>query len=124
VVEFLIQRLAGFNVRKEKPTGDKRTRAQPFAAQAEAGNVRIVAGEWNRDYLDELTLFPEGANDDQVDASSGAFNKLATGGGPHGKWWLPGIRGRSIDEVLNPPAVSQSHLPSVFGDRIGSDRFW
>jgi phage terminase large subunit-like protein len=41
------------------------------------GNVRLVGGAWNSAYLDELCAFPEGPHDDQVDASSGAFAKLA-----------------------------------------------
>ncbi len=69
--------LAGFPVYVERATGDKATRAEPLAAQAQAGNVKIVRGAWNAGYLSELTSFPQGSNDDQVDASSGAFNKLA-----------------------------------------------
>jgi predicted phage terminase large subunit-like protein len=69
--------LAGYTVHTERVTGDKETRAMPYAAQCEALNVKLVAGEWNAAYLDELTGFPYGAHDDQVDASSGAFNKLA-----------------------------------------------
>lgn len=69
--------LAGHVVRTERVTGDKVTRAEPFAAQCEAQNVKIVAAAWNKAYLDELCVFPFGANDDQVDVSSGAFNKLA-----------------------------------------------
>jgi len=38
--------------------------------------VYMIAGDWNASYLDELTAFPFGRNDDQVDASSGAFNHL------------------------------------------------
>ncbi len=71
--------LAGFAVHSETSTGDKRVRAEPLAAQAEAGNVKIVRGAWNAGYLSELTSFPQGGNDDQVDGSSGAFNKLARG---------------------------------------------
>jgi hypothetical protein len=40
--------------------------------------VKIVAGHWNKELLDELELFPYGSHDDQVDACSLAFNKLAT----------------------------------------------
>lgn len=69
--------LAGFVVSLERPSGTKEVRAEPFAAQAEAGNVRVVRGPWTSAYLDELTTFPAGTHDDQVDASSGAFNKLA-----------------------------------------------
>lgn len=73
------RRLAGFVVRSETVTGDKETRAMPLAAQCEALNVKLVKGEWNTAYLNELTTFPFGKYKDQVDASSGAFNKLAGG---------------------------------------------
>lgn len=69
--------LAGHTVRSERPTGDKVTRAQPYAAQCEAENVKLVAGAWNAAYLNELMVFPNGKHDDQVDASSLAFTKLA-----------------------------------------------
>jgi predicted phage terminase large subunit-like protein len=72
-----IRNLAGFAVYAEPATGDKVTRAEPFAAQWQAGNVRIVKGDWNEAYLTEMESFPHGAHDDQVDASSGAYNKLA-----------------------------------------------
>ncbi len=77
--EISVRELAGYDVRAERVTGDKLTRARPFSAQAEAGNVRIVSGEWNAVYLDELHAFPTGKHDDQVDGSSGAFNHLALG---------------------------------------------
>lgn len=75
--EYTIRQLAGYAVKAERSTGDKETRAAPFAAQCEAGNVRLLAGPWNHDFIDELTVFPNGANDDQVDAASGAFKKIA-----------------------------------------------
>ena len=68
--------LPRFDYRGIKSTGDKEIRAAPFAAQAEAGNVRLVAGPWNRAFLDELTSFPHGAHDDQVDMCSGGFTAL------------------------------------------------
>jgi predicted phage terminase large subunit-like protein len=76
--ESTIRTLAGFKVFAERVTGDKVTRAEPFAAQCAARNVHIVAGDWNAGYLDEITVFPSGRRKDRVDASSGAFNKLAT----------------------------------------------
>lgn len=79
--EISIRELAGWMVRAEPVTGDKLTRAGPLAAQAEAGNVKVVRGQWNEDFLAELHGFPEGGYDDQVDAASGAFNKLALRGG-------------------------------------------
>lgn len=71
-----IANLAGWTIRKERPTGDKEVRAEPLTVQVEAGNVRMLEGSWNKDYLDELKLFPRGKYKDQTDASSGAFNKL------------------------------------------------
>jgi len=68
--------LAGFNFRGERVTGDKVIRAEPFAAQVEAGNVKLVRGTWNVDFLAELSNFPHGAHDDQVDAATGAFRAL------------------------------------------------
>jgi phage terminase large subunit-like protein len=38
-----------------------------------------VRGEWNRAALIELTDFPFGTNDDQVDAMASAYNKAAEG---------------------------------------------
>lgn len=78
----MISMLAGFVAQAEPETGDKITRAEPFSAQCEAGNVYLVRGQWNDDYLDELCLFPGGAFKDQVDASSGAFGKLMSVRGP------------------------------------------
>ncbi len=81
----MVRLLAGYPVKTERPTGDKPTRAAPLAAQAEAGNVRIlVTGDPSRDawiepFLDELCLFPAAAHDDQVDAAADAFSELALG---------------------------------------------
>jgi hypothetical protein len=38
--------------------------------------VYILRAPWNNEYLSELEGFPERKHDDQVDASSGAFNYL------------------------------------------------
>lgn len=77
--ENTVRNLAGYPVFAEPVHGDKALRAEPFAAQAEAGNVRLREADWNTAYLNELTSFPNGKYKDQVDASSGAFNKLALG---------------------------------------------
>lgn len=80
--EATVRNLAGFTVRAERVSGDKVTRAGPFAAQAEAGNVDLVNAPWNEAYLAELQNFDgEHGFSDQVDASSGAFNKLTGGPG-------------------------------------------
>jgi predicted phage terminase large subunit-like protein len=77
--DTVIRSLAGYNARADKVSADKVTRAEPFAAQAEAGNVALLAGVWNTVFLDELTAFPYVDHDDQTDTGSGAFNILVCG---------------------------------------------
>lgn len=68
---------AGYVVRIELQTGSKVTRADPFASQVEGGNVDMVRGDWNREFLEEMRHFPLGKYKDQVDAASSAFNHVA-----------------------------------------------
>lgn len=103
--------LAGFSVHLDRVTGDKLLRAGPFAAQVEAGNVYVLLDEWTEAYIDELHNFDPNAGGykDQVDASSGAFNKLAlnplfqiAGGGAVNQQPLIERNGQRIDpEVLS-----------------------
>lgn len=71
-----IRLLAGYDVRANRVSTAKETRALSVSAQAEAGNVKILRGAWNEDFFDEVENFPDGAHDDQVDALSGAFNQF------------------------------------------------
>lgn len=73
-VKAAITNLEGFSAYADRPTGDKDTRLEPFAAQAEAGNVYLLKGEWNMDYIEEMIAIPSGARRDQGDATSGAYN--------------------------------------------------
>lgn len=72
----------GHVFRGVKSTGSKAERAGPFASQWMAGsesaygNIKLVQGNWNNAFLDELEAFPMGGHDDQVDASSGAFSQF------------------------------------------------
>jgi len=77
--EATIRNLAGFNAFADKVTGSKEARADPFAAQVQGGNVKLVAGTWHYSLLDEMESFPQGKYRDQVDACSGAFNRLILG---------------------------------------------
>ncbi len=85
--EASIRDLAGWDVHAERATGSKLDRARPVAAQAEVGNVRLVKADWNEGFLQRLHNFTgaDGGKDDDVDALSLAFNKLAamvSGSGP------------------------------------------
>lgn len=65
--------IPGFELRASKPGQKKRVRAGPVSSHAEAGNVKLVRGNWIPEFLDELETFDQGVHDDQVDALSGAF---------------------------------------------------
>lgn len=71
--------LQGYSVRAIPSRTNKQLRAEPFAAQCEAGNVYLIKASWNFTLIDELCSFPYGANDDQVDCVAGAFNALMKG---------------------------------------------
>lgn len=72
--------LAGYDYGGIPLSDSKGVRAGPFRSQAEGGNVALVRGEWNEEYLTELENFPNGAHKDQVDGSSASFNSLAQAG--------------------------------------------
>ena len=76
--EATIKNLAGFSCYADRPTGDKALRADPYSVQVNNGNVWLLRGDWNHEYMQELENFPNSTYKDQVDASSGAFNHLAT----------------------------------------------
>lgn len=78
-LQFLLRdaRMRPFNIDAVPPEGDKFTRAGPVAARLNAGRLTVVRGAWNRAFLDELSTFPVGAHDDQVDALSGAYAMLS-----------------------------------------------
>jgi predicted phage terminase large subunit-like protein len=78
----LTRLLAGFNIAASPETGDKVTRAKPFAAQVNVGNVALAGGGWVDAYREELRAFPHSKYDDQVDASSRAFMELTAAPGP------------------------------------------
>lgn len=73
------QVLSGRNVRGDRVTGNKLERMGPLAAQAEAGNVRLVRAAWNGAFLDEAESIPQG-HDDMLDATAGAMEKLTRTG--------------------------------------------
>ncbi|MEX3628434.1 MAG: phage terminase large subunit [Burkholderia sp.] len=75
---YLTKQLAGYTVTSAPVTGDKITRAEPFAAQVNVGNVMMLRAEWNDALVAEMRLFPNGAHDDQIDALSDGFASLNT----------------------------------------------
>ena len=75
---------AGYRVSIERVTGAKEVRAEPAANQCAVGNVDLVLGPWNAEFIEECCSFPSGSLRDQVDAFGGALNKLTIGTGAFG----------------------------------------
>nr|WP_256434996.1 phage terminase large subunit [Deinococcus sp. JMULE3] len=72
-----VRLLSRFNTRVFPVSKAKVVRFGPFSAQAEGKNVRIKRADWNEAYLRTLEKFPTpGVHDDDVDATSGAYNAL------------------------------------------------
>jgi predicted phage terminase large subunit-like protein len=59
------------------PTDSKVARARAVSPFIEAGNVHIPQNAaWTGDFVEEMCSFPNGANDDQVDAASQALKYM------------------------------------------------
>ena len=71
--------MAGFDIVARPETGSKETRATPYAAQWQAGNVDLLIADWNEMYLLQLEAFPIGKFKDKVDASANGFAELEEG---------------------------------------------
>jgi predicted phage terminase large subunit-like protein len=71
-----IRMLSGYPVEAERMSGDKATRADAAASQANIGRLGMLRAAWNATFIEELAAFPSGVHDDQVDALSLAFSKL------------------------------------------------
>ena len=80
--QALIRMLAGYSVKAISVSGDKQVRADPLAAQLNAGNVLLLRAPWNAAFIEELRQFPSGRHDDAVDAAADAFNELTAGSPP------------------------------------------
>ena len=102
--EATTRNLAGYVVRADRVTGEKVLRAEPFATQVEAGNVRLKKGAWNREFIEEAKVYPVGKFKDQIDSAAGAFNKLALV-----RRWLP-AQG-SKDRIDAPPPPKDNFIP-------------
>ncbi|KUE88895.1 terminase [Cupriavidus necator] len=73
---YLAKKLIGTAFTFSTESGDKATRAAPFAAQVNVGNVKMLKAPWNDALIGEMRMFPNGAFDDQIDGLSRAFNAM------------------------------------------------
>lgn len=78
--EGTIKNLAGFSIYKDpvgKAEGNKILRADPYSVQVNNGNILLLRGEWNHEFIEEHRFAPFSTTKDQWDSAAGAFNKLA-----------------------------------------------
>ena len=75
--------LAGYSYKGVTATGEKSTRWKPLASQARPlstsdtfGNVKLVQGEWNKAFLDEVVANRRSRFKDQLDSAAGALHEL------------------------------------------------
>jgi predicted phage terminase large subunit-like protein len=68
--------LIGFPVISERVSGSKTTRAFAAAASCNIGKIAMLKAPWNHALIEELSAFPTGLHDDQVDALATGFNLL------------------------------------------------
>lgn len=78
-VEHMRTLLKGFRFRAVRSSRDKITYAGFWQTQAEGRRIQIVRGPWNEPYLSCLESFPDGKHDDDVDATSLAFQGIFGG---------------------------------------------
>ncbi|NHI75207.1 hypothetical protein EA794_04330 [Lactococcus petauri] len=77
VIEMLQKKIQG--IIPVNPQGGKEVRAQAVAPLWEAGNVYLphpLWKSWTDEILDEMTAFPNGAHDDDVDSMTQALVKM------------------------------------------------
>jgi predicted phage terminase large subunit-like protein len=88
--ENTVRNLGGWNIRVDRPTGDKAQRADGYSVQVNNGHVYLKKAPWNQDYIEELRYFSleNSKYKDQVDASSGAFKFVAVPVFVAGGWKL------------------------------------
>jgi len=72
----IVTSFQGYDMAGTAPTSDKITRAKPLAAQALAGNVKLLRGDWNERWLNHMHGQPDLDHDDEMDAASGMYNEL------------------------------------------------
>ena len=75
-VNYLIRMLAGFVAEGAPKVKKTEELVRPVSSQAEAGNIKIVKGDWNNEFMRELYNFPETAHDDIIVSLIGAFNAI------------------------------------------------
>jgi predicted phage terminase large subunit-like protein len=117
VIQELQHEIAGLI--EVTPEGGKLARAHAVSPQVESGNIYVphpALGQWVDTFLEEATAFPQGRNDDQVDAMTQALNRLrgmrATFGVP--EWQIV------VDPFSIPDSWPQAFVVTVTPGRVAA----
>lgn len=78
-IDYLMRRLAGYPVFQMPKTVNTELLCRGSTSQCQAGNMRMLRGEWNQPFISEMVNFPNGSKDDQVTGFVGAFNYITLG---------------------------------------------
>lgn len=124
IIDTLKDEVSG--MKAVEPKGSKEARARSITPEWESGHVllplpSVEGNEWVRELVSELREFPNGANDDQVDALTQALSEIRDTG--RGGVTVPG---RAVSSMLAADRHdSRSLIRAAQGDglrRMGSDR--
>lgn len=74
IINVLNKQIGGFI--GVNPLGGKESRAYSVTPYIEAGNVHLPREAWVNDFIEECSNFPNGKNDDDVDAMTQAISKM------------------------------------------------
>jgi predicted phage terminase large subunit-like protein len=90
-----------YAVTRYRPQSDKVMRLHAQTAMIENGFVRVPeSAPWLAQYLHELTVFPNGKHDDQVDSTAQLLDWFKLGGGPSSNAGIYELYRQRAEELL------------------------
>jgi predicted phage terminase large subunit-like protein len=112
-------------VTRYKPDGDKKMRLHVQTATIENGFVHLPeTAHWLPDYLHEMTMFPNGRFDDQVDSTAQALAWTKVRPSDYGllEWYLKESEKRKRDPETEGPMVRMRAPDGIGGAQLYSGR--
>lgn len=71
---YMVGMLTGYIVEATIESGSKEERAKAPSSQQAVGNIKLLRGDWNKKFIEQATMFPNGKFKDMIDALSRAFH--------------------------------------------------
>jgi predicted phage terminase large subunit-like protein len=103
-------------VTRYRPQSDKIMRMHAQTAMIENGFVHVPErAPWLAQYLHELTAFPDGKHDDQVDSTAQMLDWFKAAGREPGGFY--GYYRALAEELLDPQTVNPAPFSAQFGSR-------